>query len=99
MAPLPTPVMVRLRESEAFRRLVGNAAWQLVDKELRLVAGLIVGIWVARYLGPSNFGLMNFAIAFVYLFSPIADIGLQAIVVRDLVRRPLERSRIVASAL
>ena len=50
--------------------------------------GLIVGIWLARYLGPEQFGLMNYAIAFVALFSSIATLGMNDIVVRDLVLKP-----------
>ena len=50
--------------------------------------GLFVGVWVARYLGPEQFGLLNFALAFTGLFGAIATLGLQGIVVRDIVRDP-----------
>jgi len=50
--------------------------------------GLLVGVWVARYLGPEQFGLLNFALAFTGLFGAIAALGLQSIVVRDIVRDP-----------
>jgi PST family polysaccharide transporter len=49
---------------------------------------LLVGIWVARYLGPDQFGLLNFALAFVGLFAALPSLGLQGIVVRDIVRYP-----------
>ena len=80
-------------------KVLGTAGWQVTDKVSRMVVGLVVGVWVARYLGPSDFGLLNFAIAFVALFSFLADLGLQAIVIRELVRRPEDRLQIVASAL
>jgi PST family polysaccharide transporter len=50
--------------------------------------GLVVGIWIARYLGPEQFGLLNYAVALVGLFSAVAGLGLDNIVVRDLVRDP-----------
>lgn len=50
--------------------------------------GLLVGVWIARYLGPQQFGLLSFATAFVSLFAAIAGLGLQGIVVRDIVRKP-----------
>lgn len=50
--------------------------------------GLLVGVWVARYLGPEQFGLMNYALAFVALFTAVANLGLNGIVVRDLVQDP-----------
>ena len=50
--------------------------------------GLLVGVWVARYLGPEQFGLLSFANAFIGLFGAVAGLGLQNIVVRDIVRNP-----------
>ena len=81
------------------QRLIGNSLWQVGDKVFRMGAGVLVSAYTARYLGPANFGLLNFAVAFVTLFSAIAAFGLPSIVVRDLVMRPAERSGILASAL
>lgn len=47
-----------------------------------------MGVWVARYLGPEQFGLLNYATAFVALFGAIATLGFNSIVVRDLVKEP-----------
>lgn len=93
------PILEKLRNRPLLGRIISNTSWQLTDKVLRLVVNLAVGIWVARYLGPMNFGLLNFAIAFVALFQPLSDLGLQAIMVRDLVKRPEQRAQIIASAL
>jgi len=50
--------------------------------------GLLVGVWIARYLGPEQFGLLSFALALSGMFGAIATLGLQGIVVRDIVRNP-----------
>lgn len=55
---------------------------------MRMGVGLLVGVWVARYLGPEQFGLLNFAQALTGLFGAFAGLGLQGIVVRDIVREP-----------
>jgi PST family polysaccharide transporter len=60
--------------------------WLLFDKLLRMGVGLLVGVWVARYLGPEQFGLFSFASAFVGMFGAVSGLGLQSIVVRDIVR-------------
>jgi len=57
-----------------------------------------VGIWVARYLGPEQFGVFSYAIAFASLFSSIAKLGLGGIVVRDLVKEPEQRDRYLGTA-
>jgi O-antigen/teichoic acid export membrane protein len=68
------------------------------EQLLRMVAGLLVGIWVARYLGPKQFGIFSYAIAFASLFSSIAKLGLDGIVVRDLVRESDQRDIYLGTA-
>jgi O-antigen/teichoic acid export membrane protein len=48
--------------------------------------GLLVTVWIARYLGPDQFGLLSYALAYVALFGAIAGLGLNDIIVRDLVQ-------------
>ena len=60
--------------------------------------GLLVGVWVARYLGPERFGLLSFAAAFAGLFSPLSTIGLPSIVVRDLIRDPESKEESLGAA-
>lgn len=50
--------------------------------------GLFISVWVARYLGPKDFGLFSFALAFVSLFGVFSTLGLPGIVVRDIVSDP-----------
>ena len=71
--------------TDSFIRLFKNASWLLGEKILRMLVGLFVGVWVARYLGPDRFGLFNYAQSFVALFTIIASLGLDGVVVRELV--------------
>lgn len=63
-----------------------NTSWLFGEKILRMIVGVFVGIWVARYLGPEQFGLFSYAQSFVGLFATIATLGLDGIVVRELVK-------------
>lgn len=67
------------------------------DRLFRLGVGLFVGVWMARYLGPEQFGLLNFATAFVAIFGAFAALGLQGITVRELVRDYDEAPRILGT--
>jgi O-antigen/teichoic acid export membrane protein len=69
-------------------KIVHNIGWLFFDKILRMGVGFFVGVWIVRYLGPEQFGLLNFATAFTGLFGALATLGLQGIVVRDIVRNP-----------
>lgn len=88
----------QLNAYPALRQIVGNAAWLLSDRVLRLGVGLIVGVWVARYLGPAQFGLWNYAIAFMVLLGPFGTLGLDNLVVRDLIRTPEDRNILLGTA-
>jgi O-antigen/teichoic acid export membrane protein len=68
--------------------LIGNRVGLLTDQILPMDGGLLVGVWVASYLGPTQFGLLNYAIGLVSLFASAATMGLDTLVVRDIARDP-----------
>jgi len=76
----------RQKLSPGLRKVISNTGWLFADQILRMGVGLFVGVWVARYLGPEQYGIYNYAVAFVALFSAFATLGLNGIVVRDIVR-------------
>ena len=77
------------RIGPGLRRIMGNMGWLMVDRVVRMGMGLFVGVCVARYLGPVQFGSLNFALAFVALFAIVAlfgtvtTLGLEGIVIRE----------------
>lgn len=88
-----------IRARPTLRRLLGNGVWRVGDNVFRMGFGLLVSVYVARYLHPTGFGLISFASAMATLVTAIAQFGMQTVVVRDLVRRPQERAVILGSAL
>jgi O-antigen/teichoic acid export membrane protein len=70
------------------RKVLSNIAWLLWDKFLRIALGLFILGWLGRQLGPADFGLLNLAVALVGLGVAAAAIGLNAVVVQDILRRP-----------
>ncbi|QMU60301.1 MAG: oligosaccharide flippase family protein [Gammaproteobacteria bacterium] len=72
---------------ENVRKILANSSWLFVEKAIRLVVGLGVGILVARYLGVEQYGMLSYAIAIVALFSSISSLGLDVIVVKELVEK------------
>ena len=83
---------------QGFRRYFANTSWMFGEQMLRMASGLLVGIWVARYLGPEQFGLFSYALAFVSIFSGIAKLGLDGIVVRDILNHPQQRDIYLGTA-
>lgn len=75
-----------------------NLFWAVLGKFINLLSGLIVGIIVARYLGPEQYGLMNYVISFVFLFQTFAIFGLDAIEIREESRRKVDFNTIIGTA-
>jgi PST family polysaccharide transporter len=96
---LPGSLQERLDSRHSLQGIISNSGWLFADKLFRIGVGLSLGIWIARYLGPDNFGLLSYSTAFVSLFTTIATLGLDGIVVRELSIRPEQKYVILGSAL
>jgi O-antigen/teichoic acid export membrane protein len=84
--------------SPGLLKVLSNTSWLLADRLLQMGLGLFVGVWVARYLGPSQFGLYNYALSFVSMFSPLVIGGLNSIVVRDAAQKPQDKNQILGAS-
>lgn len=80
------------------QKILVNAGWLFSDRVLRLILTVIVSAWVARYLGTSQYGQLNLAIAYITLAMPIAQLGLGQIVIKHLVEVPEENGEILGTA-
>lgn len=67
-------------------KVLNNILWLFFDKIIRMGIGVFVLILLARYLGPEQYGLLNYAQALIALFAALSGLGLYGIVVRDLVK-------------
>ncbi len=85
-------VTLSRRFSPDLHKIVSNTSWLIADKILQMGLGLLVGVWLARYLGPNQFGIYNYAMSFVGMFTPIVNMGLNSIVVRDIACQPLQKN-------
>ena len=62
LARLPLFIRRRIKGRPHLQQVISNTGWLIADNLLRMLIGLIVGIWVARYLGPASFGELNYAL-------------------------------------
>ncbi|MDR3717136.1 MAG: flippase [Puia sp.] len=96
---LPGFIRSRLAGRHSLHAILSNAGWLLLDRVVRMGVGVIVTVLIARYLGPNRFGSLNFAMAFVALFGTITSLGLDMIIVREVVRDISRAGVIVGTAL
>jgi O-antigen/teichoic acid export membrane protein len=95
---LPAAIRVKVDGKAYLQNVLSNTGWQFADSILRMLVGLSVGVWLARYLGPEQFGLLNYAMAFGVIFSALATLGLDDIVIRNIVRDPASKDETLGTA-
>ncbi len=83
---------------KGIRAALANIGWLSFDRVIRLGGSLLVGTLVARYLEPSLFGLYNLAIAIYMLFNTASGLGLDYLVVRDMLLEPDALPEILGTA-
>lgn len=78
-----TDILKHFHVSKTKETILQNLYWAVIGKIVNLLGSLLVGIIVARYLGPEQYGLMNYVISYVFLFQTFALFGLDSIEIRE----------------
>ena len=89
--------IVQLKHHSGFSKYFANTSWLLGERALRMAVSMFVSIYVVRYLGPERYGLLSYALSFVWLFSALSSFGLDYILVRELVRHPEQRNNLLGT--
>ncbi|KGX90999.1 flippase [Pontibacillus marinus] len=95
----PKSLIKRLDSRINFKRIISNISWLFFDRIFRMGIGVFVSVWVARFLGPDRFGLLSYAQSFVALFTALSTLGLDGIVVRNLVKGNDRKEEILGTTL
>jgi len=75
-----------------FQLYLHNTGWIAAEKLLVMALGFIATVFVARYLGPGDFGVLAYATSLAALFGIAGHLGLEGLVVRELVKKPALRA-------
>ena len=76
-----------------------NLSWMSLEKFVRIFSGVFIGLWVSRYLKPEAYGALSYALSVSSLLINLMALGLESIVVRELVYQENRRNSIVINAL
>jgi len=82
-----------------YDRVINNAKWIILCKAAQSIIQLIVGMLSARYLGPSNYGLINYAAAILSFALPLMKLGLNSTLVHQLIQSPEKEGEIMGTSL
>lgn len=82
---------------QGFQKYFRNTGWMFVG-QLSMIVSLFINIWMARTLGPENFGTISYVFAFVGIFGVISNFGLMDILARDLIQHPEQKNKLLGTA-
>lgn len=80
-------------------KVVKNAGWLMMGKIIHMVLSFFIGLISARYLGPSNYGLINYANAYTTFFTSICTLGINSIIVKNFVDKPDEEGESLGTTI
>lgn len=95
---LPHFIRRRIEGRQVLKEVLGNTGWMMGDQITRQIVGLLVGVWLARYLGPQLFGEYSYAFAVVMIVSPIALLALDDISIRRMAQDPSCRDAVLGTS-
>ena len=81
------------------KKFIGNTVWLVGGKIFEMLVGLVVSMLTARYLGPANYGLINYVSAFTTFFVCICTLGLLNTMVNELITHPDRQGEILGTSI
>lgn len=76
-----------------------NIGWMFFARIASMIISFFATAYIARHLGPTNYGELSYAISFTGLFGFLAAFGIDSILSRDLVKYPEKKNEYMGSAL
>lgn len=80
-------------------KIASNALWIIIGKISQSILALVITMLTARFLGPSNYGLIAYAASIVTFVVPIMNLGMSNILVQELTNYPEEEGKIIGSSI
>ena len=80
-------------------RVVKNAGWIMGGRIVTMICSFIVSLLTARYLGPGNFGLINYGLAYTTFFYSICTLGINSVLVKSFVDEPEKEGEILGTTI
>lgn len=76
-----------------------NASWLIIGRIIQMILSFAVSIFTARYLGPKNYGVINYAGAYVAFFTSLCTLGINSVIIKDFVDHPEEQGTTIGTTL
>ena len=79
-------VQLSLVKDKLTTKFMRNTSWLLFEQIFKMVLTLIVTSLMARYLGTHDFGLINYGLSYIIVFTTISNLGIDSIIVNEIIK-------------
>ena len=79
------------------KKVFGNSMWQIGEKIVSMLFSIIITSIIARYLGVENYGLVNYIISIVMLFTAFSTLGMEKITIKDILEKQETEEKILGT--
>jgi polysaccharide transporter, PST family len=93
----PSFIKTKIENNQGLRKIIGNINWLMAEKVIYVVLTFLIGVLVVRYLGPQRFGRYSYVASFIGLLLPLATLGLDSVVIRELVNKKDKKNEILGN--
>lgn len=80
-------------------KAVKNAGWLIGGRLMNKLLAFVVSLLSARYLGPGNFGLINYAATYTTFFASLCNLGINSVIIKNFSDHPEESGETIGTAL
>ncbi len=98
MPPITLDYLKEKWNHAGFQRYFANTSWMFIGRIFVLAISFVVNIYIARYLGPGNFGLLNYTFSIVGLFGILASLGVDGIISREIIKNHGKKDEIIGTS-
>jgi len=101
MSTIPPITLSYIKEKWShvgFQKYLQNTGWMFFGRFFTLCISFFISVYIARYLGPSNYGLFNYAISFAGLFGFLTSFGIDSIASREIIKDHAKKDELIGTA-
>lgn len=80
-------------------RIVNNSMWIIAERLMQMAVSIFINAVTVRYLGNSSWGTINYCASFINIFMTLSSLGLEYVVIKEMITNPEEEGRIVGTSM
>ena len=81
------------------KKEIKNAGWIIGERVVQMILSLVIGVLSARYLGPDNYGSLNYTSSFITFISSVATLGMEGVIIKKMIAQPEKEGQFLGGCI